>query len=394
MSSSMSALPELGGEPEPAVIDGFGPGDLVLLRAVETLRWVGLLPLVGVLWLRRDTLDRPVLALVLVVVTVGYSASMSMRLARRDPSYLSARTAAVGVVVGAALMAGDGWVLGWRQTFDPPALGGVWALSAVLLAGISGGQSLGGLAGIALVGARLLGVLAPEVDHGPPSFASMLQIDRPRLVPTVSLMALYGVAGAGAGFLSRLQRQAEEQISAAKAREEVARSLHDGVMQTLALVQRRSTDPALVQLARDTDTDLRAFLTNTATVAGSLEVELRSACRTFAQRFSLTPQLMIDDLPKIEPKTVAALSGATAEALANIGKHAQASHVTVYAGRPEPGTGVVVTVNDDGVGFDPASAPPGRGLARSVHDRLRDVGGTVAVRSTPGAGTEVMLWAP
>lgn len=390
----MSDLPDGPGGAEPAFPAGFGPGDLVLLRAVETLRWIGLVPMVVVLWLRRDTLDRPVLAFGLLVVAVVYSAYTSLKLSHRDPVLFSPRIVLIGVGVAAALMAGDGWVLGWRETFDPPALGGVWVLSVVLLTGISYGSQWGGLAGVAIIAARLIGVAAPEVEHGPPSFDSLFQIDRPRLVPTISLMALYGVVGAGAGFISRLQRRAEQQISAAKAREEVARSLHDGVMQTLALVQRRSTDPELAQLAHETDLELRTFLTAHTAPPSSLEVALRTTCQTFAHRFGINPQLMIDDLPKIDQRTVVALAGAAAEALTNAGKHAEARHVTVYAGRPEPGSGIMVTVNDDGRGFDPAATPDNRGLARSVHDRISEVGGTVTIRSMSGAGTEVVLWAP
>lgn len=391
----MSDLPDGPGGAEPASPAGFGPGDLVLLRAVETLRWAGLVPMVVVLWLRRDSLDRPLLAFGLLVVAVVYSANTSLKLSHRDPVLFRRPTGLIGVGVAAALMAGDGWVLGWRETFDPPALGGVWALSVVLLTGISYGSQWGGLAGVAIIAARLIGVVAPEVEHGPPSFDSLFQIDRPRLVPTISLMALYGVVGAGAGFLSRLQRRAEQQISAAKAREEVARSLHDGVMQTLALVQRRSTDPELAQLARETDLELRTFLTAAHTAPpSSLEVALRTTCQSFAHRFGITPQLMIDDLPKIDQRTVVALAGAATEALTNAGKHAEARHVTVYAGRPEPGSGVIVTVNDDGRGFDPATTPDNRGLARSVHDRIREIDGTVTIRSTAGTGTEVLLWAP
>jgi len=380
--------------PARAPLARFGPGDLVLLRGIEGLRWAGLALTVGVVWLRRESLDRPVLAVGLVVVSFAYSVVSAIALRRRDPRLLEPAMCFAGVAIAAALMASDGWVLGWRSTFDPPALGALWALAAVLLVGVASGPRWGFLAGAAVVFARLLGVLAPEVQHGPPSFSSLFQIDRPRLIPTISLLALYGIAGAGAGWLAVLQRRAEEQISAAKARDEVARTLHDGVLQTLALVQRRSADPELVELARHSDADLRAYLASGSAANGSLDASLRTVCAEFSRRFGVTPQLLVDDLPKLTPEAATALSGATAEALANVGKHASARRVTVFAGRPEPGTGVVVTVNDDGIGFDPADAPTDRGLAQSVTARLHEVGGTATIRSSAGEGTEVALWVP
>ena len=53
---------------------------------------------------------------------------------------------------------------------------------------------------------------------------------------------------------------------------------------------------------------------------------------------------------------------------------------------------VLVTVRDDGDGFDPAAATTGRGVSSSIIARMTDAGGRAEVVSAPGRGTEVRLW--
>ena len=74
-------------------------------------------------------------------------------------------------------------------------------------------------------------------------------------VSVLSSAVLYGLAGGVWGWVAaRLRRSAhtgamlaevESNLAVARERENVARTLHDGVLQTLAVVQRRSTDPEL-----------------------------------------------------------------------------------------------------------------------------------------------------
>ena len=54
---------------------------------------------------------------------------------------------------------------------------------------------------------------------------------------------------------------------------------------------------------------------------------------------------------------------------------------------------MLVTVTDDGAGFDPLHAPRGLGL-RGMEERAALFGGSVAISSSPGAGTEVALSLP
>ena len=89
------------------------------------------------------------------------------------------------------------------------------------------------------------------------------------------------------------------------------------------------------------------------------------------------------------PVTVlSALAGATEEALLNVVKHAHTSEVTLLVDE-SPGS-VNLTVTDHGAGFD-GDQSAGFGIATSMRARMRAVGGSADVTSTPGAGTQVSL---
>lgn len=84
------------------------------------------------------------------------------------------------------------------------------------------------------------------------------------------------------------------------------------------------------------------------------------------------------------------------EALSNVLKHAQATHVTVMMA--DAVGGVQLTVVDDGVGFNPSEAIrhalPGHLGMRSMHERAVVAGGSLEVESKPGAGTTIRCWLP
>jgi signal transduction histidine kinase len=202
----------------------------------------------------------------------------------------------------------------------------------------------------------------------------------------VSTGFLYALAGGALGL-------AAERLRRAEAREELARTLHDGVLQTLAIIQRRG-DPDLARLAHEQERELREYLYGTGRVAGAggdLGTALRAAGARFEDRFGATARIVLaDDLPRLADAVVDALAGAVAEAMTNAAKHGDARVVTVYA-EPADDGGVVCTVKDDGHGFDPATTTEGSGLTSSIRGRMAEVGGTVEVSSRPGRGTEVLL---
>jgi PAS domain S-box-containing protein len=109
------------------------------------------------------------------------------------------------------------------------------------------------------------------------------------------------------------------------------------------------------------------------------------------------PEFSIEDAlggePPVECRTI--LYRIAQEALTNARKHARAEHVWIEVERE--GAGVRVRIRDDGVGFDPASAPSG-GLGHvgvpSMRERAHLAGGWMRIDSAPGRGTTVESWVP
>jgi len=218
--------------------------------------------------------------------------------------------------------------------------------------------------------------------------------DESRVLSLLNSVVLYAIGGAVAGYAWQRLQRAEREVAAVRAREEVSRTLHDGVLQTLALVERRATDPALARLARDQERDLRSYLSGSRSPIGGLAAALRVCADRFEEAFDAKVDVLVpDDIPSVRPEQVEALSGAVGEALTNAGKHGGAGHVVVYV--EEDGDGeLFCSVKDDGAGFDPDAVTEGTGMARSIRARVEETGGRAEVASRPGEGAEVRLWLP
>lgn len=212
-------------------------------------------------------------------------------------------------------------------------------------------------------------------------------------------VVLYALGGAVVGFAAIKLREAEREIAMANARDEVARTLHDGVLQTLAVIQRRSADEELVRIAREQETELRGFLFGTrrerrdggADRASDLLALLRDAASLAERRHGLRTEVVaVVEPERLKPGVAEALRGAVAEALTNAAKHGHATHATVYLDEEDDGR-LFCSVKDDGQGFDPATATEGEGLTRSIRGRMAEVDGEVELDAHPGRGTEVRL---
>jgi signal transduction histidine kinase len=326
----------------------------------------------------------------LALLIAALAVTVVSGLIRSSPAVAtSSALIATEVGVGAALIAATGWVYGLDHVNGRgPSLGTGWPTAGIIAAGVARGPWWGGAAGAVIGLSRGVGALAEGTDA----------FDRALVVSVVSYTVISTLNGVVAGVVMNFVRRREREVALVRAREEVARTLHDGVMQTLAVVQSRATDPALARLARDQENDLREYLYGDpeALAAGiqDLDAVLRAAGRRFEQTYGgVVSVIVADDVAPLPPATVESVGGAVAEALANAGKHGAAERVNVYA---EPGDGCALfcSVNDNGAGFDTDAVAEGQGLTDSVRARIADVGGRVEVHSRIGQGTEVLMWLP
>ena len=186
------------------------------------------------------------------------------------------------------------------------------------------------------------------------------------------------------------QEQAAKAVSEERA--EIAARLHDSVLQTLALIQKRAGDSREVtRLARGQERELRAWLFDAPSAApttcfGALE----AACGEVEDLFDMRVSAVTVGEDTELTESAKLLIQAAREAMVNAGKHAGVDVVDVYA---ELLAGELsIFVRDRGVGFDVDRIPADRhGIRDSIRARVEGSGGSVRISSTPGEGTEVEL---
>ena len=193
-----------------------------------------------------------------------------------------------------------------------------------------------------------------------------------------------------------LERQARAR---AEERADMAARLHDSVLQTLALIQRRADQPQqVVQLARAQERELRSWLFGGPPPgsADGQDMTLAAGVRLIQQEVEAQHEVPVEAVTVGDCELdddLRALLAAAREATVNAAKWSGAPVVSLFA-EVEP-LEVVLFVRDRGRGFDPDAVPADRkGLAESIHARIARRGGSATVRSVPGEGTEVSLMMP
>ncbi|MER7819379.1 MacS family sensor histidine kinase [Streptomyces sp. NPDC087659] len=300
------------------------------------------------------------------------------------------------------------------QQIDGPTLPSIWTAGSVLAFALKGGWRWAGFA-------SSLVAVANIIERGEPSrdtFHNVLLV----WVASIAIGYVVEVARASERTLAR----ALEIEAATRERERLARDIHDGVLQVLAMVQRRGTAlggeaAELGRMAGEQEVALRTLVagglvpasrvsedeTQGAVVRVVDEPDVVSAgdegpvdLRTLlAPRAGCRVTLSEPGAPVLlEAHAAKELASAVGAALDNVRRHAGADARAWILVEDWPDE-VIVTVRDDGPGI-----PEGRlaqaegegrlGVALSIRGRLRDIGGTAELISVPGQGTEVELKVP
>lgn len=221
------------------------------------------------------------------------------------------------------------------------------------------------------------------------------------------VLSLFAAHAAIALTNARLHERARE-LSVMQERGRLARELHDAVSQRLfsiraharaasALISsdsgRAATEiAAIAELGAQAHAELRAVIDGLAPPElDGLASSLRRYAALASRAHGVPVRVSAADVGELSQDVAAAAFRVAQEALHNALRHSEASSVRVALSRSP--RRLMLTVTDDGVGFDPELASGGLGLA-SMRERAECAGGLLRVRSAPGAGTEVKLVVP
>ena len=186
-------------------------------------------------------------------------------------------------------------------------------------------------------------------------------------------------------------------------RRRVARSLHDGLIQSLAAVKLHLM-PVKERLGEDAHRDMTSMLDEaigqTRTLAYSIrpplldDLGLVPSLERLAETVSADVGISVDvqsDLDdRLDLSVESLLFFVAQEALQNVVRHARAERVELVVSRTD--RSAKLSIRDDGVGFR-SEEPRGLGL-RGIEERIDVSGGTMQLRTAPGRGTLMAVEVP
>jgi signal transduction histidine kinase len=382
------------------------PGRRGLFLGILAYRWATLAWMTVLAVITRERLEPAPVAFGVLAGVVVWNTVFTARRGWERPGWRWADLA-----ISAVLLPFAGYVMD-----EGGAAGGVpffatsYPASSALTVGAAGTPTSGLGAGVALS----IGLVASRVANG----VGLGELDSSQWANLVNGIVYFLAAGGAAGVVSAsLARSAAERDRAIEdatrqreraarlaERDALGREIHDSVLQALALVAKEGRELAardtvapdqvrdLLALAGRQEHALRELLSHPREEMPVGAVSLRTALSAAAFGISEVPVTVSVTggawMPASEVDEVVA---AVRQALDNTVQHAHASRVTIFAEALDGE--LIVSVRDDGDGFvfdEQRLAHDGKlGLLRSMRGRAEALGGSMAVVSAPGRGTEI-----
>lgn len=357
-----------------------------LFKALAVLRLVLLVNTVGLYVYRQHAYPHQAAGAWAMAAIAAWTAIAAAAYARPEWRRAPLLVADLAVAVGAILV--TPYVKGPGLNATLP---GFWVM-AVVLAWAIVWRVPGGLVSAALVTLADLSIRHGDIDQT--NYANIF---------------LLLVGGAMVGFLSALLQRmaaerdrAEREAAAAGERQRLARAVHDGVLQVLALVQRRGAElgdegAELGRLAGEQEVALRALVQQRPPEPDPAGTSDLAAALGALATSSVT--VSVPGRPVIVPARRADEIVAVAQACLSNVRHHVGAGARAWVLLEETGEDLVVSVRDEGPGIPPGrleeAAAQGRmGVAGSVRGRATDLGGAAALHTAPGEGTEWEVTVP
>lgn len=359
-----------------------------LWRGVDVLRWLALAYAVWSVWERHEQVAHPVRAVVVLAVLGAWTVAQAVRPMRTVRAYVVELALGCGAILATRLVDDADVITAGAKTIPT-----IWPAAAIVGFAVLRGWR-GGLAAGALVGAA--------------SFVEVVEPTANTVTNTIFGLLLGGCVGYCADLARASHAALAEamRLDAARAeRDRLARTVHDGVLQTLSFINRRGLDiggetARLGAMAAEQERILRTLVSQADLTevdhAVSGETDLRALLRHVE---GAGVQLVSPAEPVLLPRRVAdELVAAVEAALDNVRRHA-GEGARAWVLLDDADDEVCVTIRDSGRGV-----PAGRleeavgqgrlGVSSSIRGRLADLGGSASITSGAAGGTTVELKVP
>ncbi|GAA1077811.1 MacS family sensor histidine kinase [Nocardiopsis composta] len=385
-------------------------------RAIAVFRAASLAYAFYQVFTHRELLLHPLGAVAVLAVMAAWTGFAGYAYGRGR--FAERRLAAADVAIAFGCMAATYAVVEPGYLRMAPPLTTTWFAAAALASAVVAGRRW---------------ALCVALGHGLVDIAGrvLLGLDITAAVPRGVVLLL--LAGYSMGYLAHYALRAERRLAEAVAieartseRERLARSIHDSVLQVLAMVSRRGAEiggeaAELGRLAGEQEVRLRALISSgpPARPAGPEDAaspaenrapirpggsgsdpsgggDLRAALAGY-ESSRVTFSAPADPVP-LPADAVEEIAAAVGAALANVERHCP-PETRAWLFLEDEGDAVTVTVRDDGPGMPPTRPAEARaqgrlGLAQSIRGRIRDLGGETEITTAPGEGTEIEMRIP